>query len=123
MHNTQQTQEMNIQALSGIRTGNLKRPQAYALYSRATGIGRLIRVANQEDIQCISINPVKISTGKFYDVRIYDLNMRRPAVEGDLFQFLRMIFFLTGNKVAPKNVYTLYSSISCIEYFHCYTVQ
>jgi hypothetical protein len=99
LHNTQQTQETNIQSLSGIRTGDLKRPQAYALYRTATGIGRLIiiRCVNQEDLHCISINPVEISTGKFYSIRIYDLNVQRPAVEGDLFQFFRMTF-LSGNR-------------------------
>ena len=95
LHNTRQTQETNIQALSGIRTGDLKRPQAYALYRTTTEFGRLIitRGVNQEDLQCISINPVEISTVICYSVRIYDLDIRRSAVEGDLFQFFRMSFF------------------------------
>ena len=86
MHNTQQPQGTNIQALGGIRTGDLKRPQAYALDRTATGIGRLIiiRGVNQEDFHCISINPVEISTGKFYSIRIYDLtlNLLAPTTVG-----------------------------------------
>jgi hypothetical protein len=92
LHNTQQLQGTSIQALSGIRTGDLKRSQAYTLDRTATGIGRLIIIhgVNREDLQCVIINHFEISTGKFYSILIYDLNIERPAVEGDLFQFFRM---------------------------------